>query len=1321
MNRRLSSALFRRLLPCCLGLLVFASVSHAQAWDSTAWVADGTVNAMARVGDTLYVGGEFTGFAPATGALALVNMSTGDTQPSNPARPGIIRAIEPDGAGGWYMGGMFDEVGGLPRAHFAHQFANGTWDTWSPDFDDDVYSLAVRDGRLYVGGRFTRVDGQDREAFAVFDLATHSLTSLSLCLIGGGSYGPSEVDAIALTDTAIYLGGHFFTCSESYSVQCVGLVEISRATGTPTNWKLVVANTQLEYGWVHALAVSGNRLYAGGDFGSPQNPYVANTLTVFNLATHTEILEWDHGLPYEVVNAMCLDGSTLYVGGSFGVVKFDAVSGERQTWVELPPGSTVRAIRTTRSTVLLGGDFALDGEGHVRNFGIWDKTSGSLVRTCTASPNKEVLALGVGSADGLVRVGGSFTGIGGEPRFGLAAIDMRTGQPTPWTPSVPSAVYSLRIENGIAIAGTGNGIRAFDLNSGDPNPSWTIAGSAIRAMTAIDDTLYYCSSLLGYPYTTTLHAVDLNTRQATPWAPTVDSHVRALEVVGSHIYIGGFFTKINSVSYGGLVRVDRRSGALETGWRSWITAGVNAILYKGGVLYAGGNFLSIHGVPHAGLAVMDTTVGALVPGTSSLVAAGTVYSLAADGDVIHVGGSFTHLGDSLRYVYGAFSTVDLSVQPATFELGVSQPRPIVRSLLAAPEFIALGGSFRSLNYRATGNLALIRQPLITSAQTMSPATLSTPRGVMTGTCTGRVVVPGVTNAMGPAPGLVAQLGYGPATDAPSSPSWTWMNGTFSTDLSGADEWAANLTPTTAGTFAYGWRFSYAGGAWVYADLDGSANGWSAATAGVLTVTAPPVDFAVMTGPASLIVGTFHESGVVSASVWMEGVTEGWGGNADLVAQLGVGPEGEDPGTSPLWTWTNASWTGKDGGNDVYGATILPLEPGTSRYVYRFRYQNSVWKYADLDGTGNGFDPASMGTLTVFAQEPDANAQLLAPQQLVMTVGEGSRMALGHFTVMHVADPVPLMNAHFGWGPAGTRPDTSSAWTWGSVFFDPYQTGHDDWGGMVFPAPAVAGEYAYTFRFRYDGGTWSYADLDGSANGCDPAQLGRLSVSAQPTIGWSQLDTQAPVVADAGVQTPVQGLAWSWPSAGLRANAAFTADVGFGPRGTLPDVSPAWQWSPASLVEDLGDGTRHWEGLLRGTQAGEYDWCFRFRRDGGPYAYADLDGGDDGYELDAAGRFTVTGTLDAGERLPDALAFGIAGANPARGGASLRLALPNTARVRVTIHDIAGRCVAQLAEGERGAGVHLFDWRPANGAGAAVWFAQASVNGRVLTRRFVTIE
>ncbi|GAP12334.1 glycosidase [Longilinea arvoryzae] len=106
---------------------------------------------------------------------------------------------------------------------------------------------------------------------------------------------------------------------------------------------------------------------------------------------------------------------------------------------------------------------------------------------------------------------------------------------------------------------------------------------------------------------------------------------------------------------------------------------------------------------------------------------------------------------------------------------------------------------------------------------------------------GQVWINGITAAPGATPGLRAQVGYGPDGSSPDgNAAWQWVEAVFSVLYPGGnnDEFVASLTPETVGTFDYAYRYSGNNGqTWVYADLDGTANGYDPAQAGALVVNA----------------------------------------------------------------------------------------------------------------------------------------------------------------------------------------------------------------------------------------------------------------------------------------------------------------------------------------------------------------------------------------------------------------------------------------------------------------------------------------------------
>ena len=177
----------RFLLSTFIGLLV-AALACTSAWAPTnyalqrAWVTNGSVNAIARSGNTIYLGGDFTRIGPPTGHGAAISRATGQPDLAFPeVGGGAIRAVISDGQDRWYIGGRFTYVGGLWRPNLAHILADKTVD---PSFNATagdplnlVEALALAQSTLYVGGRFASMGGRTRRGIAAVSAATGRATA----------------------------------------------------------------------------------------------------------------------------------------------------------------------------------------------------------------------------------------------------------------------------------------------------------------------------------------------------------------------------------------------------------------------------------------------------------------------------------------------------------------------------------------------------------------------------------------------------------------------------------------------------------------------------------------------------------------------------------------------------------------------------------------------------------------------------------------------------------------------------------------------------------------------------------------------------------------------------------------------------------------------------------------------------------------------------------------------------------------------------------------------------------------------------------------
>jgi len=187
MRRRLLAALLVVIAaatglpaPAAAGLAQPAVVSeHPVAY--TPHVLDGAVWAMAVVGRTVIVGGEFTTVADSTRKqtyprrnIFAFDLLTGAVRPFAPVVDGGVHALAAGPGDTVYAGGAFTTVDGVPQRGVARLSMDGRrLSGFQATVDHgDVKALAVRDDNVYAGGTFAAVDGVRRAGLARLDAYT---------------------------------------------------------------------------------------------------------------------------------------------------------------------------------------------------------------------------------------------------------------------------------------------------------------------------------------------------------------------------------------------------------------------------------------------------------------------------------------------------------------------------------------------------------------------------------------------------------------------------------------------------------------------------------------------------------------------------------------------------------------------------------------------------------------------------------------------------------------------------------------------------------------------------------------------------------------------------------------------------------------------------------------------------------------------------------------------------------------------------------------------------------------------------------------------
>jgi len=556
---------------------------------------------------TQYVGGNFTAVGIASGGAVPFDATSG--QPSMPDFPivtgivtGGVFATVSDRAGGWYIGGLFTQVGGQARKNLAHIFGNGTVDpNFSPNFDNPIDALAFSGDTLYVGGEFTTADGLPRNRLAAFD-TNGTLLNWNPNVSGG------DVFALALAGDVVYAGGSFS------GIGAVGLhhvAAIGGKTGTPLLWEPNVLGTVL------ALEVSGDTVYVGGEFPGVDNKTRRNLAAISAISatgTAGQVLPWNPDADGSVA-ALAVAGNTVYVGGSFHTVAgtarnhlaaVDATdAGPLLDWRPDANDLVVSALKAAGGTIYVG----FRSDDGVKGNNLAAISTEGQVLAWNPAPNDDVLALAI--ADNTVFAGGIFTGIASTTRNSVAAIDSQ-GRLTSWDPDVNRDVRTLTVD--------GNTVYAGGLFS-------QVKGQTRNNLAAISTE----GALLD-------------------WSPGTDDSVSVLAVSDNTVYVGGSFTHVTTAvqgtqARGHLAAIGTTDGAL-LNWNPSVNNTVNTLLVSGGTVYVGGAFTNITAdmgpTPRSSLAAIGTD-GKLSNWDPNAI--GPVIALAIIDDTLYVGGGFVEAGN----------------------------------------------------------------------------------------------------------------------------------------------------------------------------------------------------------------------------------------------------------------------------------------------------------------------------------------------------------------------------------------------------------------------------------------------------------------------------------------------------------------------------------------------------------------------------------------------------------------------------------------------------------------------------------------------------
>ncbi|MBI5472136.1 MAG: PQQ-binding-like beta-propeller repeat protein [Ignavibacteriae bacterium] len=522
------------------------------------------------------------------------------------------------------------------------------------------------------------------------------------------------VSAMATSGNRLYIGGRFTQVGPPTG-QCVALDPISGA----------MDNTfpRVKGGAVRCIVSDGSGgWFLGGGFRSVGTAPIAHLVHI----TASKIVDatWNPGVDGDVY-AMIVSGSTLFVGGDFthvgaisrnGLAALNLATGSLLGWNPNADAS-VFAMQLQGSTLFVGGRFGVIGGLERTRLAAIDISSGSVKPWVANLDNDSFLnptsVQSITAVGSRIFVGGLFHTIGGQSRNHLAEVDALTADVAPWNPD-PSWVVNTMFPDGAVMYVGGlftsiggqqrSGLASVDMVSAnampwDPqlygeSPGWP-RGVEVRDLEIIGTSLFVGGwfTQVNNQDRGSLAEFDLTTGALTNWNPNANDYVYMLAFVNSRLFAGGALTSVGGQRRLNLAAIDKASGAVLS-WRADANSDIKALLVHDSKLYVGGDFTSLGGQNRSRLALFDAASGVLSnwnPNVDHYVDA-----LAASGSTIFVGGYFTSVNSVNRSRLAAFDA-------ATGALKSWDPNPNYKvNLLAvsgsrvyvAGEFDQIGGQPR---------------------------------------------------------------------------------------------------------------------------------------------------------------------------------------------------------------------------------------------------------------------------------------------------------------------------------------------------------------------------------------------------------------------------------------------------------------------------------------------------------------------------------------------------------------------------------------------------------------------------------------------------
>lgn len=680
-----------------LSILIFFVLTKgaSQIVDKKLWMPNGVVQSIAKHGDMVYVGGEFSQVSTPASNAALLDAANGSVVNSFAFPDFTVSSAIPDTRGGFFISGSFYHVGTASRIGLAHLKTDGSVSGFNPMFPIGGHAstrkvLAATADRVFVSVLST-IFCMDHDGNILWTQQTNG--AILECLV---------------KNNTLYMAGQFLTVG---AVPRKRLAAIDIPTGSLLDWN--TENSLAGYSNFYSLSTSDTELFVTNRVSNVYNTVAVDLSSGLLGAWSTKTIK----------SKTLIHNGKLYSSGSNGLIILDVVTKNVLPNPTSFTASSISKIVSDGNTIYVAGSQLRDANGEALSEVIsFNATTYDLLPFKSGImrpfdiPDAQFSTLAAGG--GRVLIGGLFSGINAKNRINLYAYNAVTGELADFAPDMDGSVI---------------------------NQYATATKLYIHG---------YFSQINGQDRQAGIASFDLPSGTLTTWNPAIEGVVDILKGDTDRIYLGGFFSMVDGTFRNGAVSFDASTGSLS----SWSPEGFNVVSdldvnetsvaiagfdlnnsairkifivdnvtglplltpipHDGEIsdmaisnekLYVIGDFASIGGVDREQAACVDLTNGSItnwVPDIAELSPAGG--KIGVHGGTVYVASRHFIDGGSTAFV----AALDkITAQPTNWEVQAKHNRYWlwhgVFALMVTQDAVYLGGKFDFIGNEPMVNLAVV--------------------------------------------------------------------------------------------------------------------------------------------------------------------------------------------------------------------------------------------------------------------------------------------------------------------------------------------------------------------------------------------------------------------------------------------------------------------------------------------------------------------------------------------------------------------------------------------------------------------------------------